>query len=432
MREARPPRIWVIEIGEPLPLPGESVRLMRAGQIAWFLARKGADVVWWTSDFDHINKRPFDVQGKLDDEKSLRLDNGVRLRFLHGRPYTRNVSFTRILNGREVAADFSRQAEAAAKPDAILCFYPTVDLAARATSFGQRHGIPVFVDIRDLWPDAFVDVSPLPAALTRLLLIPMEMAARRALSAATGLSSISEPMLDWAIRKTNRRQGRDDAVVPLAFEPSGADAAVIAAEEDKWRQMGLRLDGSEGIFCLFGTLSNVPEFETLVSAIDHVGAEERQRLRLVICGVGEKLPWLREQAVRYPQLILPGRVGPGAIAAMMKHATAGLLIYPSRADFLQSYPNKVGEYLSAGLPVASTLAGISGEMLTAHGCGLVTPNNDPRALAGSITTLMNDAVLRNRMSERARELFHLKFDATQVYSHFADRLIAAARGEKAA
>jgi glycosyltransferase involved in cell wall biosynthesis len=429
MHEARPTRIWVIEIGEPLPLSGESVRLMRAGQVCAFLRARGADVTWWASDFDHINKRPFNIEGKLDAENSLRLDNGVRLRFLHGRPYARNVSFTRILNGREVAADFARQAEAApAPPDAILCFYPTVELASCATEFGARRNIPVFIDVRDLWPDAFVDVSPLPAAITRLLLIPMERAAKKALAAATGLSSISEPMLEWAVRKAGRPEGPNDAVIPLAFDRNSASPEMIADEEDRWRAMGLRLNGSEHIFCLFGTLSNVPEFQTLIDAIEHVPPIERDSLRLVVCGIGERLPWLREQAAIHPQLIVPGRVGPGAIAAMMKHSTGGLLIYPARPDLLKSYPNKVGEFLSAGLPIVSTLGGLAGDMLTAQGCGLVTPNNDGRALARSMTALMTNPELRARMSEKARHLFHAKFDATQVYSRFASRLVAAAEG----
>ena len=66
-------------------------------------------------------------------------------------------------------------------------------------------------------------------------------------------------------------------------------------EQGKWKSMLARIplgyagDGSEIIACCFGMLSDVPEFETIVESLHHVPDGLAQRLRVVICGRGERV-----------------------------------------------------------------------------------------------------------------------------------------------
>ena len=48
--------VWLVTIGEPLPVEAGS-RALRCRLLARELARRGHDVIWWTSDFDHFAKR---------------------------------------------------------------------------------------------------------------------------------------------------------------------------------------------------------------------------------------------------------------------------------------------------------------------------------------------------------------------------------------
>jgi glycosyltransferase involved in cell wall biosynthesis len=422
MSESR--SVWIVEIGEPLPLPGATLRLMRAGQIAERLQRLGAELTWWVSDFDHSTKCRYDLDGVMDLNRAGYLANGVFARFLHGRPYARNVSLGRILHNRDVARDFISRARALPAPDAIMCCYPTIDLALAATKYGEERGVPVVLDIRDLWPDAFVDVSPLPKPLTRALIAPMDRQARRAIGAATAISAISEPILNWALTKAGRARSDGDHVVPLSYERPTLNADNLAASEAFWRRHGLKLDGSEHIACFFGNLSSAPELETAIEAIDHLPKAIREGTRIVICGAGERLDWLREQSAQRAELLAPGRVGGNEIATLMRHAKAGLLIYPSRPDFLISYPNKVGEYLSAGLPILSTVDGLTGCLLRDQDCGLIVPNGAPKALAAAFAELVTNELSWRRKSDAALRVFARLFDADKVYGHTATYLLS--------
>jgi glycosyltransferase involved in cell wall biosynthesis len=416
-------RIWLIKVSEPLPLPGAKLRLMRTGQIAERLLERQADVTWWVSDFNHAEKRYHALDGVAGPDRAGYLANGVFARFLHGRPYKRNVSLARIFSHRDEARDFAVRARALPPPQAILCSYPTIDLAHAATAFGKERGIPVILDVRDLWPDIFLAVSPLPEQLTRALIAPMMRKAHLTLRDATAISAISEPILDWALAKAGRPRGEIDRVVTLSYERATLTDEARATEEASWRARGLKLDGSEYIACFFGNLSSAPEFETVVEAIDHLPENIRVRTRIVICGAGERLAWLQAQAARRPELLAPGHIGAAAINTLMRHATAGLLIYPSRPDFLISYPNKIGEYLSAGLPILSTVDGLAGRLLREENCGLVVANRDAKALAAAFAGLATDRVGWLSKSAAARRVFARMFDAEKVYGEAADHLL---------
>lgn len=424
-------RCWIIEVGEPLPMPNTIPRLMRAGQIATRLNEMvDIDVTWWVSDFNHTGKTHYDLSGILDAQGGGTLSNGVRARFLHGRGYKRNLSVSRLLHNRDVSRDFKRQIKFLPRPDLIFCCYPTIDLAYASAAYGARYGVPVVLDVRDLWPDAFVDALPFPKALTRVLITPLQLKARLALRRATSISAISEPILKWALTKAGRARHARDRVLPLSYEPPALSQESRAAAEHFWQKQGLRLNGSEFIACCFGMLSNVPEFETVVECLQYIPQDLARRLRIVICGHGERLSWLIESSRRYPQLVVPGYVDGAAIASLMPHAFAGLLPYPSRDDLTRSYPNKIGEYLAGHLPVISTLSGASADLLTARDCGIVVRNRDAPAFAEALISLATDESRRIRMKHNAASTFAEIFDARKNYAQMANFLRTLAREPK--
>jgi glycosyltransferase involved in cell wall biosynthesis len=166
-------------------------------------------------------------------------------------------------------------------------------------------------------------------------------------------------------------------------------------------------------------LSDTPEFETIVESLEYIPYELRQHVRIVICGRGERLPWLQEVAKRYPQFVVPGYVDGVAIASLMDHATVGLLAYPSRGDLSMSYPNKIGEYLAGHLPVISTLTGASADLLTSRDCGIVVPNRNAKAFAEALVSLTTDKARLTRMKHNAASTFIEMFSAQENYARMA-------------
>src|SRR4051812_39290189 len=115
-------RIWVVTVGEPLPIDGNEPRLLRAGIVAKMLAEAGHDVTWWTSNVDHTRKRR-----RFPGETERALGPRLRLILLDGALYQSNVSYARIRNHCQVAASFARRSEREPRPDVILCSFPTIE-----------------------------------------------------------------------------------------------------------------------------------------------------------------------------------------------------------------------------------------------------------------------------------------------------------------
>lgn len=411
----RAPNVWMFHTGEPPPIGGQVMRAARNRQICDKLAAAGANVTWWASTFDHKAKRYFAEPGHVERSAS-----GVEMRLLHGRPYARNVSVARILHQRDLARDFKARAASLPPPDIIYTGLPTIEVAHAATAYAARVGAASFVDYRDLWPEIFLDVSPLPRALTRIAIEPFYRQARAAFSRATGIVSITPAFLDAALALAGRaRQPADLAAVHAYPKPVHTEAELAEADA-AWRAQGLALDGSQHIVCFFGEMSAAFEPDPVIEGLARMEASQRARFRLVMCGPGAKLEALRARAAGLPELVAPGFVNSARIQSLMRVSRAGLLPYSNRKDLLMSYPNKVGEYLSAGLPILSSLDGETGRLLREKNCGLVVGADEWRDALARVAENSSDHLA---MRKSAAQTYAETFEPSDVYGKLAAHIL---------
>jgi glycosyltransferase involved in cell wall biosynthesis len=97
----------------------------------------------------------------------------------------------------------------------------------------------------------------------------------------------------------------------------------------------------------------------------------------------------------------------------------GLACYAKDAP--QSIPNKIIEYMSAGMPILSSLKGETKELLGENSCGLTY---DPEDLSDFMSKLsiLESYNLRGDMSKNAISLFNDNFDADKVYGEYVHYL----------
>jgi hypothetical protein len=158
-------RIWLVKLGETLPIGTNKKRLLRTGLLAEILAKEGHEVTYWCSTFDHFNK-----ENRFAEDTEIETEEGYRLKLLNGKAYLKNVSIDRLINHRQIAKKFKEQIyKEGNKPDLILTSIPTVELAYECVKFGKKFDIPVLLDIRDLWPDIFFQ-ELLPGPLKKIAL----------------------------------------------------------------------------------------------------------------------------------------------------------------------------------------------------------------------------------------------------------------------
>lgn len=134
----------------------QTAKQMRAGYIANELIQQGAhSVTLWGSAFDHFSKT-----WHSKETTTLEVSDRLTVKLIKGIGYKKNISWRRFLDHRIVAKKFKVLAPLCQKPDVMVVSMPPHDLAYEAVRFATKHNIPVIVDIRDPWPDLFLNHVP--------------------------------------------------------------------------------------------------------------------------------------------------------------------------------------------------------------------------------------------------------------------------------
>jgi glycosyltransferase involved in cell wall biosynthesis len=365
--------------------------------------------MWWTSTVDHFTKRLLVTEGCQQ-----KVQPGLTLQFLHGRIYTRNVSLARWINHREIAAAFFKLAGTQSKPDVILCSYPTIELSAEAVRFGNTHRIPVLLDIRDLWPEEIAMRMPrILRPFARVILWPLYQQARNAIHGATGIVAISHTYLEWARRFGNRLSGRCDFYAPMGYEL----AAPASKDPDDLQSklLGLGVDPTRKIVWFCGTFVGNIDLGTVIEAARILVADVD--IQFVITGTGERDAEWRALARGLPNVVFTGWANRDELAWLAACAWIGLGAY--KRDAMMSLPNKLFEYMAAGLPIVSSLTGEASALIVGNDVGVTYVAGEATDLAEKLQGLVHCGEKRKRLAENAHRLFREHFVADVVYGGLA-------------
>lgn len=406
--------VWLLQTGEPAPI-GSHAKRLRTGRLADELARRGHDVVWWTSTFDHQRKK------QLLSAGPLRLEAGLTLHALRGLGYGRNVSIKRYVDHLQLAYRFRAAAPAAGQPDVVVASIPCYHLAYEALRFCHSVGIPLIVDVRDLWPDIFLNVIRkwVGQTLGELLLSWDYMRVRRVLSEAFSVTAVSSGYLSRAGELGARRGDDADRVLYIGAS-RGTAAGELPPKSRQW------LAGQDGrrLFLFLGTFGRSYELDLVLSVARRLAGAGRRDVAFVFVGTGELLAEVSAAASGLENVHLTGWVDSSTIAAWLSVSYAGLVPCRSAPDTI---PNKPFEYLAAGLPLISSLEGEMAQLIAAHGLGLSYQPGDAGGLESAIVTMLDRSAQRDAFA-RGAELFHRDYgDANQVDREFANHVEMVAR-----
>ncbi len=409
-------RIWLINSAEATPLDEGEIRLRRVPLLARTLVDRGHDVLWWNADFFHVTKKH-----RFGEDKTVEIEPRYTIQFIHGPGYKKHISLTRFWDHRVIAKKFLIQAQQTTCPDLILCSLPTLDLADAATKFGKKHGIPVVLDIRDLWPDIMEESAPqFLRPLARLALTPYYRMASRACRKATAFTGNTPKFVDWGLAKTKRARTEWDKDFPFGYEEPVMSQEETDDADAFWREQGINQHAKEPVVTYIGMIGQNFQDDIIISAAETVW-KKRQAI-FVFCGGGDKLDELRKQNRQNHRIILPGWVDAKKIWRLMKHTTIALTSYKDSENYRSSFTNKEIEYMAGGLPQLFSIdEGYVADLIRDNEIGL-TYGGSAERLADSILRLLDDEPYRKKLAENARKLYLEKYQSQAVYDQMAEHL----------
>ncbi len=410
-------QVWIVEATEPLSGIDGNFRDLRCGMLSKSLAAHGHEVTWWTSTFNHEKKKH-----RYNSARTIKLQDGLQLRLLHGPGYARNISPSRLWHHGVVARAFAREAFAIPhKPDVVFCCLPTIELSEKAIAYGQANGIPVIIDVRDQWPDVYLTVfSPKLRGLARKALAAEFRRAAGIFRAATGITAVSRTFLDWALECAKRSCQDSDGVFPLAYPSLSANSGAIDTSMT-------RLQTEYGIGCntlvvtFAGTFGASYDLETVIRAARILQSSDiSSNIQVIVAGDGDNGARLREMARGLQNVVFTGWLDQNSIVALLRLSSVGLVAYTAEA--LQSLPNKPFEYMAAGLPLLSSLRGELAALIRDETIGVQYQPGDAPSLVESIHWFLLNPDARRAMGLRARRLFEERFSAEVVYPRLIQHL----------
>lgn len=411
-------RIWIVMVGEALPTDGKNVRLRRVATLCNLCAARGHDVTWWTSTFNHARK-----QQRAKADKCVITSEGVKLEMLYAPAYKRNISVGRLVNHYFLGKALIRRIKSEPAPDVILSAWPTIELSAASVEYGRSRGIPVIIDVRDLWPDIFVDVAPARLrSIIKLLLHSLTKRAKYVFQNCDGILGISPGYLRWALGYAARPQGPLDRVFPLGYDKPIPSEAELMRAEHELNSFGI--DRTKLICWFVGVFGATYDLATVIKAARMLEERGENGFQFVLSGGGEKEPQWKKQAAGLKNVIFTGWVDGAKICCLGQMAHIGLAAYAASAP--QGLPNKLFEYMAFGLPVLSSLSGEAQLFLNEHRCGLTYKAGDPESLINSVMALQSGASVRREYGANGLQLYEKVYSADKVYAAMADYLEAVA------
>lgn len=300
-------------------------------------------------------------------------------------------------------------------PNVVFATHTPLTVGLAGMALGRHFHVPFVFEVRDLWPEALVNVGAIRNPATIWWLRRM---AKRIYRAADHIIALS-PGMEQGIIQTGIETEKI-SVIPNAsdldlFNPNLDGAA-------SRERLGL---GGRFAAIYFGAMGLANGLEYVVEAAKILAERKENDIVLVLHGSGGKRAELETLARGYGLTnvvfsdLVPDKQ---EVARIVAGCDACLTIYRAAKEQTWS-PNKMFDALAAGKPVLINVGGWLGETIENNHCGLCLDPTRPEALADALVKLSRDSDLCRRMGQNARALAERQFDRSILAGHVEQVLL---------
>jgi len=169
-----------------------------------------------------------------------------------------------------------------------------------------------------------------------------------------------------------------------------------------------------------GSITIIRGINEIVRALELL--PESLGVRLMMAG--EFSPLKLERQVRtldgFKSVDFLGRRDRREIGELLNKSRIGLVLLHPEPNHIEAQPNKLFEYMSAGIPVIASDFPLWREIISETGCGLVVDPLDPQAIADAIVDLLRDPDGAAAMGARGRQATHSRYSWAQEAGKLVD------------
>jgi glycosyltransferase involved in cell wall biosynthesis len=308
-------------------------------------------------------------------------------------------------------ARFALGATAAAlkgpRPDLILASSPPLTVAVPALAARVRHRAPFVFEVRDLWPEAPIQMGALRGRTLQRLARALERFVYTRAAAVVALSP--------GIRQGVIAAGSPPAKVELV--PNASDLELFSPDLDG-RRVRERLGLGDSFVCsYFGAMGEANDLTQVVEAGALLQERGEDAVRFVLLGEGKRRGQLEELARRRgaANVVFADPVPDKAEVARLAAASdACLTLFKDVPVLATNSPNKLFDTFAAGRPAIVNTSGWMRELVERNEAGLFVEPGDAADLAEKVLLLRDSPDLARRYGRNARALAEREFDRDRL------------------
>ena len=364
---------WVNQYAVPPDQPGGT----RHFDFARELQRRGHRVHLVASDLNLSTRMYSRHKGSSDLRTRQEWIEGIEFTWLSAGSY-RNNNWRRVASMVLFGLLTTRHLMRVPK-DSTTVFIgssPHLFAAFGAWVAAKLRRVPFVFEVRDLWPESYSEVSGKDTGLQVLLLRLM----------ADLLYRRSNAIIVLADSNVDRICERGVPRSRITLAPNGVDLHVF---EKPGRGVDLARPG-EFTFVYAGAHGPANDLMTVVEAAAELQRRGRADIGIVLLGDGatkaELVARAKDLALTNIRFVDP--VPKNGIAATLRSADAGLMILAPVDLFTYGVsPNKLFDYMGAGLPILANVPALVAALVARAGVGTTVAGGDPVALADGMEAM---------------------------------------------
>jgi glycosyltransferase involved in cell wall biosynthesis len=280
------------------------------------------------------------------------------------------------------------------RPDVIYASSPPLTIALPALAAAARWRAPLVFEVRDLWPEAPIQMGALRNPALRRLARALERVVYRRSARIIALSP-------------GIRDGVVSAGVPperVAMVPNASDLELFSPALDRVAERR-RLGLGEGLVCsYFGTMG---EANALVQVVD--AAPLVPDVTFVLLGDGKRRRELEERAPANVRFLDPVP-DKASVARLAAASDACLTVFKDVPVLATNSPNKLFDTFAAGRAAIVNAEGWMRALVEVNEAGVFVRPGDPNDLADKVAWLRDNPSEVERLGRNARALAEREFD----------------------
>lgn len=308
------------------------------------------------------------------------------------------------------------------RPDVVYATSPPLTMALPAFVASRRHRAPLVFEVRDLWPEAPIQMGALSNPLAQHAARLVERGAYRAAAHVIALSPGMRAGVVAAGVPESRTSMISNASDLDLFSPDVDGSAVR-------ERLGL---GERFVCSYFGTMGEGNDLTYVVDAAAALRARGEDGVAFVLHGDGKRREAL-EELVRARGLedavILSRPIGDKASVAELAAASdACMTIYKDVPILYTCSPNKLFDTFAAGRAAIVNTPGWLQELVEDNDAGVYARHGEPADLAEKVAWLRDHPDRVAELGRNARSLAEREFDRSLLAGRVEAVLERATRG----